>query len=163
MIEVRAFRPGDAPALFTLFRDTVRRVNIRDYTEEQVRAWAPDAVDLDAWAARFAGRYVAVAERAGEIAGFVDLEEDGHVDRFYVSADHQGCGVGRALMDAVLAETNRAGHRRLFTEASVTARPFFERFGFEVVAPQTVTLHGVEFVNYRMERSVGRPADGEVR
>lgn len=45
-----------------------------------------------------------------------------------------------------------AGLARLFTEAGITARPFFEARGFVVLAPQVVTCRGVEFVNYRMER-----------
>jgi putative acetyltransferase len=51
----------------------------------------------------------------------------------------------------VVAEARRVGLVRLFTEASITARPFFEARGFTVLAPQVVTLRGVEFVNYRME------------
>jgi putative acetyltransferase len=34
---------------------------------------------------------------------------------------------------------------------SITARPFFERFGWTVLAEQTVVVRGVTFVNYRME------------
>ena len=41
---------------------------------------------------------------------------------------------------------------RLFTEASITARPFFEAEGFVVLSQQVVLARGAEFVNYRMER-----------
>ncbi|HEY8502973.1 MAG TPA: GNAT family N-acetyltransferase, partial [Gemmataceae bacterium] len=102
MVTVRAYRPEDAPALLDLFRDTIRRVNSRDYSPEQIRAWASDEIDPGQWAARFAGRFAAVAELGGEIAGFAELEPDGHIDRFYVSADHQRRGVGRALMAALV-------------------------------------------------------------
>jgi putative acetyltransferase len=80
------------------------------------------------------------------------LEPDGHIDRFYVSADHQRCRIGRQLLAAIVAEGERMGLARLFTEASITARPFFEAQEFAVIAPQVVTCRGVEFVNYRMER-----------
>jgi putative acetyltransferase len=150
----------------TLCRDTIRRVNSRDYTPDQIRAWASDDIDPQAWAGRFAGRFVVVAEEAGRPVGFSDLEADGHIDRLYVSADHQGRGVARALLSAVLAEAQRLGVIRLFTEASITARPFFESQGFVVLSPQVVTLRGVEFVNYRMERvlpdsvaTAGRPRE----
>ena len=90
-----------------------------------------------AWAARFEGRFAVVAEpdpeADGRPAGFADLEPDGHIDRFFVSADHQRRGVGRALLDALLAEARRLGLARVFTEASLTARPFFERHGFAVL------------------------------
>jgi hypothetical protein len=35
---LRPYRPDDAPALLALFKDTIRRVNIRDYSPEQI--WA---------------------------------------------------------------------------------------------------------------------------
>ena len=66
-------------------------------------------------------------------------------------------------MTAVVAEARRLGLARLFTEASITARPLFEAQGFAVLAPQVVRCRGAEFVNYRMERVLAEPsaaADG---
>ena len=158
MITLRPYRPDEAPALLALFRDTIRRVNSRDYSPAQIAAWASDDIDTVSWFGRFAGRYVPVAEEAGRPVGFAELEPDGHVGRVYVSADHQRRGIGRLLLAAVVAEARRVGLARLFTEASITARPFFEAQGFAVLAPQVVTCRGTEFVNYRMERVLAEPA-----
>ena len=156
MITLRPYRREDAPALLALFRDTIRRVNCRDYSPAQIAAWASDDIDTVRWFGRFAGRFVPVAEADGRPVGFAELEPDGQIDRVYVSADHQGLGIGRLLLSAVVAEARRVGLVRLFTEASITARPFFEARGFTVLAPQVVTLRGVEFVNYRMELPLAR-------
>jgi putative acetyltransferase len=156
VVTLRSYRPDDAPALLALFRDTVHRVNSRDYSPAQVAAWASDDIDTTRWFGRFSGRFVPVAEEDGRPVGFAELEPDGHVDRVYVSADHQGRGIGRLLLSAVVAEARRVGLVRLFTEASITARPFFEARGFTVLAPQVVNLRGVEFVNYRMELILAR-------
>lgn len=153
MIILRPYRPEDAPALLALFRDTIRRVNLRDYSPEQIAAWASDDIDEIAWAQRFAGRFAAVAEEAARPVGFADLEPNGHVDRLFVSADHQRRGIGRLLLSAVIAEAERLGLKRLHADVSITARPFFEAHGFVVLAPEVVTCRGVEFVNFRMERA----------
>ena len=165
MVTLRPYRPDDAPALLALFRDTIRRVNSRDYSPAQVAAWASDDIDTGTWFGRFAGRFVPVAEEAGRPVGFAELEPDGHIDRVYVSADHQRRGIGRQLLAAIVAEARRVGLARLFTEASITARPFFEAQGFAVLAPQVVRCRGAEFVNYRMERVLIEPsaAAGEGR
>jgi putative acetyltransferase len=155
VITIRRYNPRDAPALLDLFRDTVRRVNSRDYSPEQVRAWAPDDIDPDRWAGRFGGRFVVVAEEAGRPVGFAELGADGHIDRVYVSADHQRRGVGQALLEAVVSEARRLGLSRLFVEASITARPFFEAQEFAVLASQVVSCRGAELVNHRMERVLG--------
>jgi len=81
-----------------------------------------------------------------------------------VSADHQRRGIGRQLLTAVVAEARRVGLARLFTEASITAQPFFEAQGFTTLAPQVVTCRGEEFVNYQMEmvlREVGAAVCGD--
>src|SRR5262249_31014274 len=152
MAQVRDFRPEDVLAVGALFRDTVRRINSRDYSPEQVRAWAPDDISEQSWADKLAGRFSLVAEIRGEIVGFGDLEGDGHLDHLYVHADHQACGVGRALLAALEAEAGQCGISRMFTEASITARPFFERHGYRVLQEQVVVCRSVEFVNYRMEK-----------
>ena len=152
VITLRPYRRDDAPALLALFRDTIRRVNSRDYSPAQIAAWASDDIDTASWFGRFTGRYVPVAEEDGRPVGFAELESDGHIDRVYVSADHQRRGIGRQLLAAVVAEARRVGLARLFTEASITARPFFEAQGFTMLAAQVVRCREVEFVNYRMER-----------
>ena len=55
----------------------------------------------------------------------------------------------------MIAEARRQGIARLFVEASLTARPFFERYGFTELARQTVVCRGVEMDNYRMELALG--------
>jgi putative acetyltransferase len=153
VIVLRPYRPDDAPHLLALFRDTIRRINCRDYDPEQIRAWASNDIDPAEWAARFEGRFVVVAELSDEHVGFAELEPNGHIDRFYVSADFQRCWVGRMMLRALCDEAQSQRITRLFTEASITARPFFEAHGFRVITPQTVTLRGVKFLNFKMERA----------
>ena len=154
MVTLRLYQPDDAPALLALFRNTIRRINSRDYSPAQVAAWASDDIDPARWCGSFEGRFVPVAEEDGCPVGFAELERDGHIDRVYVAADHQGRGIGRQLLSAVLAEARRSRVGRVFTEASITARPFFHAQGFTVLARQMVTVRGVDFVNYRMERLI---------
>lgn len=157
-VAIRPYQLADAPALLTLFRDAIRRVNSRDYSPQQIAAWASDDIDPQAWAARFEQRFAIVAELDGRIAGFTELEPDGHIDRFYVSADHQRLGVGKSLLEALVSEALSTGVSRLHAAVSITARPFFASQGFSVIARQTVVVRGVEFVNFRMERQLREDA-----
>ena len=161
MIVLRRFRPTDAPALLSLFRDTIHRVNCRDYTPEQINAWASGEIDVAAWNDRFAGRFVIVAEQANRPVGFAELEDDGHIDRFYVSADHQGQGIGRQLIETLVDEAMRLAIPRLYVEASITAKRFFVANGFAVLAQQSVLCRGVALDNFQMQRTLGRPPTAE--
>ena len=149
-IRVRPYRAGEAGALIALFRATVHAVNIRDYSAAQVNAWAPEAIDEAAWAARLAAHDSFVAEAERTVVGFIELAGDGMVHMLYCHRDWQGRGVGAALLARVEARARRLGLRRLATEASITARPFFQARGFRVIAEQQVRRRCATFVNYRM-------------
>ena len=48
-IWIRVYRTEDASSLTALFYDTVHRINAKDYTREQIMAWAPDDLDPEEW------------------------------------------------------------------------------------------------------------------
>jgi len=48
----------------------------------------------------------------------------------------------------------RSGLGLIYTHASITARPVFERRGFQTVKAQTVAARGETFTNYRMEKQL---------
>jgi putative acetyltransferase len=152
-LHLRRFQPDDAPVLIDLFRETVRRVNSRDYTAEQVAAWAPDDMNPARWSV-LSERFTIVAESGSSVVGFTDLEPDGHIDRFFVHADWQGQGVGKAMLSELKTEAQRTALHRLYAEVSITARPFFLRQGFIVRAEQIVHVRGVPMINYRMEHQL---------
>jgi putative acetyltransferase len=70
----------------------------------------------------------------------------------FVHPQYQGVGVASLLLRTVEATAQNQGLRCLTTEASLTARPFFERRGFDVVASQEVQKRGQTLRNFLMER-----------
>lgn len=148
-MQIRKYRSEDCKEIAELFYNTVHTVNTRDYTEEQVNVWATGNVDLDVWGKSFSEHYTVVAVEDGGIIGFGDIDETGYLDRLYVHKDHQGEGVGTAICD----ELEQAVQTEKFvTHASITARPFFERRGYQAVKEQQVARKGVLLTNYVMEK-----------
>lgn len=152
MIEIRLFETQDAEQIAQLFHETVRQVNVRDYSSNQVRAWAPDDIHFRNWVEVCSNRFTYVADDQGVIAGFGELEPNGHIDCFYCHKNYQRCGVGRQIYRAIEAKAVELSVGRLFTEASITAKPFFQRMGFSVVKEQEVTRWSETFINYAMEK-----------
>lgn len=152
MIEIRLFKAQDAEQIAQLFHETVREVNIRDYSSNQVRVWAPDDIHFRNWVEVCSNRFTYVADDRGVIAGFGELEPNGHIDCFYCHKNYQRCGVGRQIYRAIEAKAVEFSVSCLFTEASITAKPFFQRMGFSVVNEQEVTCRGETFMNYAMEK-----------
>lgn len=151
---LRPFRPDDTLKLLDLFKDTIRRVNARDYDADQIAAWSSDEIDPVAWGNRFEGRFAIVAEIEDRPVGFTDLTHEGYLDRLFVSADHQRQGMASALMDSILAEANRLGLNRIHVNVSLTARPFFESYGFEIVEAKVTEIRGASLPNFSMSLSL---------
>ncbi|NJK60285.1 MAG: GNAT family N-acetyltransferase [Oscillatoriales cyanobacterium SM2_1_8] len=151
-MEIRLFEARDAEQIAQLFHETVRKVNVRDYSSNQVRAWAPDDIHFRDWVEVCSNRFTYVADDEGVIAGFGELEPNGHIDCFYCHKTYQRCGVGRQIYRAIEAKAVELSVSRLFIESSITAKPFFQRMGFSVVKEQKVIRRGATFINYAMEK-----------
>ena len=148
-ILIRPYRAGDCRALAQLFYETVHTVNARDYTGEQLDAWATGDVDLAAWEASFLRHYTLVAEAGGQIVGFADMDKTGYLDRLYVHQDFQRQGIATALCDAL---ERLCPCERYTVHASITAQPFFLDRGYQVVREQRVERQGVFLTNFSMEK-----------
>ena len=146
---IREYRPEDCPELVKLFYNTVHTVNARDYSPEQLNAWADGKPDLDKWQHSLSEHHTLVAELDGMIAGFGDMAADGYLDRLYVHRNYQGLGIATALCNRL-----ESGIARVTTYASITAKPFFSKRGYRVVRENRVIRHGVELQNYLMEKLI---------
>ncbi|MEZ9839969.1 GNAT family N-acetyltransferase [Vibrio sp. 10N.261.52.C11] len=154
MIRIRNYQANDDKALWEIFFHTVRNVNVRDYSQQQVEAWAPSSFDFALWQKRMNGLQPFVAELDGCVVGYTDLQPSGLIDHFFCHHEYQGKGVGKALMEHVFTVGRVRGISRYFSEVSITARPFYEHLGFKVVNEQEVEMRGVKLTNYVMEKVV---------
>ncbi len=153
-MRVRPYAAADLETLIALFRASVRTVARRDYTFEQVLAWSPDEIDGNNWLLRLGASSTWLAAEGTRVTGFISMEPEGHLDMLYVHPDFLRRGVASALLRRAERSACSQGVVTLSTEASITARPFFERHGFRLIAPQTVMRHGEELRNFRMARAV---------
>lgn len=78
------------------------------------------------------------------------MDPDGQIDHTYVSPDFAGKGAMHQLMNHIKSIAKENGVNQLYSEVSITARPFFERHGFVYSRDNKVERNGVEFLNYIM-------------
>ncbi len=147
---IRKYQPKDCKEITELFYNTVHTVNKKDYTKEQLEVWAPVNADLEKWNKSLTEHYSLVAVEKGIITGFADIDETGYLDRLYVHKDYQKKGVATALCDKLEARA----FEKIVTHASITAKPFFEKRGYNVIKEQQVLRGGLLLTNYVMEKSI---------
>lgn len=145
---IREYRPTDCKEITELFYHTVHTINAKDYTKEQLDAWAAGQADFERWDQSLRAHFSIVAEEGGIIVGFGDIDRTGCLDRLFVHSDCQGKGIATAICDRLEA----AAMGDITTNASITARPFFEKRGYRVVKEQQVERQGVFLTNFLMEK-----------
>jgi putative acetyltransferase len=149
---IREYKISDTETIMKLFYDTIHEINIHDYTQEQVNAWAPEDMNYEGWHKRLQAKLPYIAENNGEIVGFGELDPDGHIDFFYCHSKYQRNGIGSKLLSHIENIAKLREIKRLYVEASITAKPFFENQGFSIVREQQVKCRGVMLRNYVMEK-----------
>lgn len=92
-----------------------------------------------------------MCEEKDTIIGFGNITDAGYLDMLFVHKDHQGKGIASAIC-SVLEENCRA--EMITVNASITAKPFFERRGYRVVREQQIERNGVILTNFAMEKDM---------
>lgn len=130
-----------------LFYETVHTVNAKDYSREQLCAWAESAESLILRRQDLLKQKTLVAKRNGKIVGFGSITQSGELDLLFVHHDYQRQGIATALCNEL-----EKGFPAIKTYASITAKPFFEQRGYVVIKPHEVERSGIKLKNYVMQK-----------
>lgn len=140
----------EVPELFT---NTIHKTCHKDYTKEQLKAWANPNIDYKIWEKRLDKTKPYLALLEDKLVGFVEFYDD-YIDCFYVHHKYQGHGIGKALMNHTLNEATINGIDILRVDASITAKKFFECFGFIEIKKNMLERNKQILINYSLELEV---------
>lgn len=151
-MNIRMYKSEDCREIVELFYNTVHSINSRDYSLEQLGVWAPKEIDIALWDKSLSQHYSIVAEESGVIIGFGDLDATGYFDRLYVHKEYQGIGVANTIANDLERYAQENHIRIVTTNASITAKPFFEKRCYEIVKEQFVERNGQFLKNFIMKK-----------
>ncbi|OIQ22532.1 MAG: GNAT family N-acetyltransferase [Flavobacterium sp. MedPE-SWcel] len=153
-ITLRNYKPEDITSIVTLFRGTVHMVNAKDYSQDQINAWAPEDIDVEKWKGKLLRHHTVVAECNGVICGFGDIDDTGYFDHLFVHKDYQGCGIATQIVAAIESYAKQEKFKVITVAVSITAKPFFLSKGYIVVKEQEVEYKGQKFINFSMKKEM---------
>lgn len=148
---IRVFQHGDHIAIAEIFTAAIHEIASEVYSEEQCLAWSAREPNYDHWRRRCELKRPFVAVIDSSIAGFLELDPDGHIDCAYINPRYQRRGIMTALVNHAVSTCFALNIGRVYVEASICAKPMFEKAGFRVIRKQMVSRQGVELPNYQME------------
>ena len=140
---------ADAPLLREIYADAVESQAPGLYADAQVRAWSALA-----WLPGVLDRTLEEGSGwiSGDDAAFAIRHPQERLSLLYCRGSAARQGHGSALLARIELEAQADGVQRLRTEASQLSRPLLERRGWRVVAPETISIGGVLFERYRMDK-----------
>ena len=148
---IRIFQHGDHIAIAKIFTGAIHEIASEVYSPEQCLAWSSKAVDYGHWKNRCELKRPFVAVVDGQIAGFLELDPDGHIDCAYINPKFKRKGIMTTLVNHAVDVCCSFGISRVHVDASICAKPLFEKAGFKVIRENQVRLGDVELLNYKME------------
>ncbi|SEG23869.1 GNAT family N-acetyltransferase [Vibrio hangzhouensis] len=152
MLMIRQAKVADAKQIHTLFLETIRTVNSKDYNELQVNAWASKELTTDAFREYIVKHNPLVVTDGEQVLGYADIQSDGLIHHFYCHHAQQRSGIGSMLMSELIRRAQDMKLVSIYSYVSITAQPFFEHFGFTVSKPNRAEARGVILDNFLMEK-----------
>lgn len=153
-MSIRTYQSKDCQEIIKLFYETVHSINSKDYTEKQLKVWAPKDMDLDLWDKSFMKNYTIVSTINDTIVGFGDLSISGYLDRIFVHKDYQNQGIAKEIVKELERHAKDIELNIITTEASITAKIFFQKQGYHIIKEQQVERKGEVLINYKMKKYI---------
>lgn len=148
---IRPIQDADYEEVAALRRETIQKINARDYEESIIRGWAEKrspayfretAKEFKRW----------VADENGQVIGFSEHGDACEVTRMYVHKDHLRKGVGSKLLKTAESSLIEKGCRSIMIESTITARGFYEKHGYTMIEKFYYEDDGAEI--YRMSKEI---------
>lgn len=148
---------GEYKELADLFTRSVHELASQEYTFEQLCAWACEPVDYLYWKYRCELKRPFLYKVDESVAGFIELDPDGHIDCHYVHPNFTRQGIGTALLLHVMDIAQHLSLPRLYVEASHLIKPLYLKQGFICLSANQVIRNGVPLENWIMEKNLASP------
>jgi GNAT superfamily N-acetyltransferase len=147
-LSIRNAIPDDASTLSQLICNNARQTLAPHYSAQQLAVFL-SYYSVAKVCERIEKQPVFCAQAKGQIVGTVGL--DGTlVVGFYTHLDHQGQGIGQALMAHLHAHAMACGIDRLELYASPAASSFYRKIGYTLLAVEQVFYSGMPFEESHM-------------
>ncbi len=129
-ITVRRATANDCAGILASHVAAIRELCAGDYSDTQLLAWS-SRLTPDGYLPAIESNLFLVAEHHAQVVGFAEFAiASGEVIAIYVHPKYSRQGVGTMLFHTVERHALEAGTGELYLSSSLTAVPFYERFGF---------------------------------
>lgn len=88
------------------------------------------------------------------LAGFASINTFGYMHMLFAHKDFQHRGIASSLYQHMEDYARKKGAKRITSEVSITAKPFFEKQGFRIDKAQKRQACRLYLTNYKMSKEL---------
>lgn len=134
-MKICRFEEKDAKKVSELIIDTLRRTNIKDYSddsiENHVNNFQPENVLKRAsWTHFYVVQEKGNIIGCGAIAPYWDKLDESSLFTIFISLEYQRKGIGRKIIETLEKDEYFLRAKRIEVPASITAIPFYKKMGY---------------------------------
>ena len=136
-MRIEQFQPKHAAAVARVQRKSIRQIASDDYSQEEIATWSSQ-VSKDLEIPEDKHRFVALQGEA--VVGFAEYTENNEIIAVYVHPRFTRQGFGSQLLSKIEDDAQRRGLTYLKATATITAKPFYEKHGYDVLHETTYQI-----------------------
>lgn len=133
---IRRFQKEDAREVSDLIAITLRKTNVKDYSEEyienDIRNLQPENIlERAAWTHFYVACEGNKIIGCGAIGSYWGKEDESSLFTIFVLPDYQGQGIGRKIIETLESDEYFLRAKRVEIPASITGTPFCIKMGYD--------------------------------
>jgi putative acetyltransferase len=146
-MRIEQFEPKHAAAVARVHRKSIRQIASDDYSQEEIATWSSQ-VSKDLEIPEDKHRFVALQGEA--VVGFAEYRENNEITAVYVHPRFTRQGIGSQLLSKTEDDAQRRGLTYLKATITVTAKPFYEEHGYDVLHETTYQIEDQDLKVYKV-------------
>ena len=150
-MKIRKFRITDAVELARMHRETIKAINIKNYTKEQIKVWATASAKRWRENAKAKNSTILVALDKNKLIGFIQLK-DSEVKALYVHKDYLERGIGKVLLKKLEETSYKKDIKKLKCSSTITAKNFYKKHGYRIIKKTKYQIGNQKLTTYEMEK-----------
>lgn len=148
ILKVKRYKKVNSSDVVSLIKKSIRESCYKDYNDIELNAWI-DAVEESKIDKSFSNSFSCLLYYQRQLVACGNVDFNGYIDYFYVDQIFQGYGFGKFL----LKQLEHIKVKEFTSYVSLTALPFFESMGYEVLKKNKVVRNGITLKNFLVGKS----------